>query len=181
MNLWHAQVFGYQFDNGVPIASWDDDRADREFARVLPLLERLARVKDVRPHIAHHCCLHRCAPPELLKPDVQDTLCGVLVTTSGPHISRHTHLRQCAPQGYLGCKVQVQGPPRGVRAEDAGPTSRATPTCTGAARQLKDLGLRCPVWVARSALSCTLLLVGHAGSHPSGGLCILSSSARAVC
>ena len=57
-----AQVFGYQVDNGIPIASWYHDRADREFTRLIPLLERLAAAPDVRPLIARHSALHRCAP-----------------------------------------------------------------------------------------------------------------------
>lgn len=54
-----VQVFGYQVDNGIPIASWYSDAADRELMRLLPFLEMLADVPDVRPIIAQQFPLHR--------------------------------------------------------------------------------------------------------------------------
>ena len=55
------QVFGYQVNNGVPIVSWYDDMADRELVNILPFIKSLAGVRDVRPLIAQHSSLHRCA------------------------------------------------------------------------------------------------------------------------
>lgn len=44
-------VFAYQIDNGVPIESWYNDSRDRELLHLLPFLESLVHVQDVRPVI----------------------------------------------------------------------------------------------------------------------------------
>ncbi|KAL2337334.1 hypothetical protein Fmac_011780 [Flemingia macrophylla] len=46
------EVFRFQVNNGIPIKSWFDDRTDSALISLLPFLEKLVDVDDVRPIIA---------------------------------------------------------------------------------------------------------------------------------
>ncbi|GAB4827273.1 hypothetical protein Ancab_034162 [Ancistrocladus abbreviatus] len=46
------QVFRLQVNNGIPIKSWFDDPSDNELISLIPFLETLVDVDDVRPIIA---------------------------------------------------------------------------------------------------------------------------------
>jgi len=53
-----VQAFGFQVDNGIPIESWFEDRNDRELLNLLPFLEQLKDVHDVKPIIREAFRLH---------------------------------------------------------------------------------------------------------------------------
>ncbi len=48
-NLPHS--YQMQQENGIPISSWYDDQKDRDLYLLMPILEQLATVRDVRPLI----------------------------------------------------------------------------------------------------------------------------------
>ena len=46
-------------DNGIPIVSWFDDKDDTELLSLLPFLERLQNVEDVRPIVHNEFQTHK--------------------------------------------------------------------------------------------------------------------------
>ena len=44
-------AFTYQVDNGIPIVSWYDDIHDEELMKMIPVLQKLSTLSDVRPAI----------------------------------------------------------------------------------------------------------------------------------
>merc|ERR1712070_289544 len=44
-------AYGYQIDNGIPIVSWYDQEDDEELVKLIPFLETLKDLQDVRPLI----------------------------------------------------------------------------------------------------------------------------------
>jgi CTD small phosphatase-like protein 2 len=52
------QAFGYQLDNGIPIETWIDDTRDTELLNLIPLLDHLITVSDVRPVLRQYFRLH---------------------------------------------------------------------------------------------------------------------------
>mmetsp|Transcript_63179 Transcript_63179/g.105099 ORF Transcript_63179/g.105099 Transcript_63179/m.105099 type:complete len:395 (-) Transcript_63179:505-1689(-) len=57
------QAFGFQVDNGIPIESWFDDPSDTELLKLLPFLESLAEVDDVRPLVRQQFQLYKRVNP----------------------------------------------------------------------------------------------------------------------
>jgi CTD small phosphatase-like protein 2 len=62
------QAFGFQLENGVPIESWYDDDNDTALLQLIPFLEQLIHVEDVRPVISKKFGLRELvkAAPDIL-------------------------------------------------------------------------------------------------------------------
>ena len=47
-------AFAYQLDNGIPISSYFDNKKDEELKNMIPLLQRIVHMKDVRRFLRNH-------------------------------------------------------------------------------------------------------------------------------
>lgn len=61
-------AFGYQLDNGIPIESWFDDRADTELLKLMRFLETLQGQHDVRSVVREKFKLHRLVEEAVIPP-----------------------------------------------------------------------------------------------------------------
>ena len=46
-------AYMFQPENALPITSWYEDQKDRELQKLIPILERLSQVEDVRNYIKY--------------------------------------------------------------------------------------------------------------------------------
>ena len=46
-------AYMFHNENALPILSWYDDQRDRELSKLIPVLEKLATVDDVRSYIKY--------------------------------------------------------------------------------------------------------------------------------
>lgn len=44
-------AYSLQPNNGIPIVTWIDDKSDNKLVELIPILEMLSKVDDVRPYI----------------------------------------------------------------------------------------------------------------------------------
>ncbi|CAN0896136.1 Meiosis-specific protein ASY1 [Linum grandiflorum] len=94
------QAFGFQVDNGIPIESWFDDPADQELLLLLPFLESLVGVEDVRPIIARKFNLQQKVAAATF-PSISSTgdpfesksLSRTALKPANPHFCRHCHTK----------------------------------------------------------------------------------------
>jgi len=52
-------AFGYQLDNGIPIESWFDDKADTELLKLSAFVHQLIGKDDVRPVVREKFKVHK--------------------------------------------------------------------------------------------------------------------------